>query len=412
MAAAAAPGGGKKKKRPGGLVMKPLQDMIETLPEEERPEWREFEFQKQNMMSHFKGSDFVEVEHLHDGFGDARSIALVRHTTSSQVLLKKMIHRDKDAGVVDQIHSEIEILHTCNNINVVKFFGAFISDDGEEVHIVMEYMNGGCLDTLRRRIGRIDELQLGAIMCKSLMGMRYLNKSHVVHRDIKPSNILINTRGQVKLCDFGTSKILHEKSFTATMELKFKTFVGTLVYMSPERLNGELYSPACDIWSLGISVMELAMGYHPFIKKQPYPAPIEKRNPRAPGWQIEPRSAALAVPFDVLQSSNKFNKVELPQKYGFSADINDFCVKCVQLKPEHRARLPVLLAHKWIIDCDRECPQAMLAEYVRLSLPEDPENEDHVFTGGDEEEEDLTEEAFELTEQRGKIVSVSSSDAP
>lgn len=127
---------------------------------------------------------------------------------------------------------------------------------------------------------------------------------------------------------------------------------------------------------------------------------------------VEPRSAALAVPFDVLQSSNKFNKVELPQKYGFSADINDFCVKCVQLKPEHRARLPVLLAHKWIIDCDRECPQAMLAEYVRLSLPEDPENEDHVFTGGDEEEEDLTEEAFELTEQRGKIVSVSSSDAP
>lgn len=68
------------------------------------------------------------------------------------------------------------------------------------------------MDTLRRRIGRIDELQLGAIMCKSLMGMRYLNKSHVVHRDIKPSNILINTRGQVKLCDFGTSKILHEKS--------------------------------------------------------------------------------------------------------------------------------------------------------------------------------------------------------
>lgn len=55
-----------------------------------------------------------------------------------------MIHRDKDAGVVDQIHSEIEILHTCNNINVVKFFGAFISDDGEEVHIVMEYMVSSC----------------------------------------------------------------------------------------------------------------------------------------------------------------------------------------------------------------------------------------------------------------------------
>lgn len=65
---------------------------------------------------------------------------------------------------------------------------------------------------MRRRIGRVDEVHLGAIMCKTLLGMRYLNQSHVVHRDIKPSNILINTRGQVKLCDFGTSKILLEKT--------------------------------------------------------------------------------------------------------------------------------------------------------------------------------------------------------
>jgi hypothetical protein len=70
----------------------------------------------------------------------ARSIALVRHTTTSQMLLKKMIHRDRDPVVVGQIHAEIEILHACNNANVVKFFGAFVSDDGAEVHIVMEYM--------------------------------------------------------------------------------------------------------------------------------------------------------------------------------------------------------------------------------------------------------------------------------
>jgi len=294
-AAAAGSPGKKKKKRPAGLVMKPLQEMIEKLPEEEKTEWREFEFQKQNMMAHFKPSDFVEVEQLFESFGDARSVALVRHTTSSQVLLKKMIHRDHDPVIIDQIHAEIEILHTCNNANVVKFYGGFISDNGEEVHIVMEYMNGGCLDTLRRRVGRVDEVELGAITCKALMGMRYLNRAHVVHRDIKPSNILINARGQVKLCDFGTSKILHEQTMKATIELKFKTFVGTLVYMSPERLNGEVYSPACDIWSLGISVMELAMGYHPFVKKQPYPPPVEKRNPRAPGWKSASRASPTAL---------------------------------------------------------------------------------------------------------------------
>ena len=73
--------------------------------------------------------------------------------------------------------------------------------------------------------------------------------------------------------------------YKATMEQKFKTFVGTLVYMSPERLNGEEYTPACDVWSLGISVMELAMGFHPLAKKQPYPPPVEKRDPRKPGWK-------------------------------------------------------------------------------------------------------------------------------
>jgi hypothetical protein len=125
---------------------------------------------------------------------------------------------------------------------------------------------------------------------------------------------------------------------------------------------------------------------------------------------VKKRSAALAVPFDVVHSSKMFSKVELPAKHGFSADVNDFCAKCVQLKPGHRARLPVLLAHKWILDSDRDCPQAELAEYVRLSLKEDPETEDRVFTGDDDEGEDLTEDAFELTSHRGKIVSVSSSD--
>jgi hypothetical protein len=87
----------------------------------------------------------VETRVVNLGYCDlvliaARSIALVRHTTTSQMLLKKMIHRDRDPVVVGQIHAEIEILHACNNANVVKFFGAFVSDDGAEVHIVMEYM--------------------------------------------------------------------------------------------------------------------------------------------------------------------------------------------------------------------------------------------------------------------------------
>lgn len=229
----------KKRKRPPGLAIQPLTEMLNEMPADhaERSMWEEFHFMKKIVLQTFTPEEFEEIKILSHGLDEARTVSLVKHKSSNLTLLKKIIHKDRDPQVVQQIHSEIEILHRCNHPNVVHFFGAFLSDKNDAVHIVMEYMNGGCLDSMRRRIGRFRQLELGAIMHRVLKGMKALNADHVVHRDIKPSNILINTKGEVKLCDFGVSKIMHDKS---TMELKFKTFVGTLMYMSPERVNGEV----------------------------------------------------------------------------------------------------------------------------------------------------------------------------
>ena len=79
-----------------------------------------------------------------------------------------------------------------------------------------------------------------------------------VHRDIKPDNILVNSAGEVKLTDFGISKTLEE-----TLAMCY-TFVGTMNYMSPERMEGEKYSYPGDIWSLGVILAELASGVFPF----------------------------------------------------------------------------------------------------------------------------------------------------
>ena len=79
-----------------------------------------------------------------------------------------------------------------------------------------------------------------------------------MHRDIKPDNILVNSEGFVKLTDFGiTKQIDGEESLAGT-------FVGTLNYMSPERMEGERYSYAGDVWSLGIVLIELATGQYPY----------------------------------------------------------------------------------------------------------------------------------------------------
>ena len=86
-----------------------------------------------------------------------------------------------------------------------------------------------------------------------LKGLEYLHKTmKVIHRDIKPSNILINKKGQVKIADFGVSGKM-EGTYDC-----MSTWVGTVSYMSPERLKGESYFADTDIWSLGLVLVECA----------------------------------------------------------------------------------------------------------------------------------------------------------
>lgn len=98
---------------------------------------------------------------------------------------------------------------------------------------------------------------MGKIAVAILGGLTYLYKAHkIMHRDIKPSNVLVNKKGQVKLCDFGVSSEL-EGSVA-------DTFVGTGTYMAPERIQGSAYTVKSDVWSVGLTLMELAIGKFPF----------------------------------------------------------------------------------------------------------------------------------------------------
>jgi mitogen-activated protein kinase kinase len=113
------------------------------------------------------------------------------------------------------------------------------------------------LDNIAKKIGPIRIDVLGKISEAVVEGLHYLYNEHkILHRDIKPSNILVNSRGQIKLCDFGVSGEL--------INSIANTFVGTSTYMAPERIKGAQYSVKSDVWSLGLSLLELAIGRFPF----------------------------------------------------------------------------------------------------------------------------------------------------
>lgn len=159
-----------------------------------------------------------------------------------------------------QILNEMRTLcEPCCYPGLVEFQGAFYMPDSGEISIALEYMDGGSLADVIRVKKSIPEPVLSHMLQKVLLGLRYLHEvRHLVHRDIKPANLLVNLKGEAKITDFGVSAGLDN-----TMAM-CATFVGTVTYMSPERIRIENYSYAADIWSLGLTILECATGKFPY----------------------------------------------------------------------------------------------------------------------------------------------------
>lgn len=157
------------------------------------------------------------------GSGNGGVVMKVRHIPTQLIMARKLIHLEVKPAIKKQIIRELKVLHECNFPHIVGFYGAFYSDG--EISICMEYMDGGSLDLILKRAGRIPESILGKITLAVLKGLSYLRDKHaIMHRDVKPSNILVNSSGEIKICDFGVSGQL--------IDSMANSFVGTRSYMS------------------------------------------------------------------------------------------------------------------------------------------------------------------------------------
>lgn len=185
--------------------------------------------------------------------------------TTGIVMAMKEIRLELDEAKFAAIIMELDILHRCISPFIVDFYGAFFQEGA--VYICMEYMDGGSIDKLYG--DGVPEGVLRKIAMSTIMGLKSLKEDHnIIHRDVKPTNILVNTRGQVKICDFGVSGNL-----VASIA---KTNIGCQSYMAPERISGGgvaqaganpgggTYSVQSDIWSLGLTIIECALGQYPY----------------------------------------------------------------------------------------------------------------------------------------------------
>lgn len=189
------------------------------------------------------------------GFGNGGTVSKVMHLPTKTIMAKKVIKIEAKTEARRRILRELQIMHDCNNPYIVEFYGAYINDN--DIHVCMEHMDCGSLDTILAKKGKLPLDVLGKITYNVVEGLTYLYDVHrIIHRDVKPSNVLVNSAGKIKICDFGVSGEL--------INSIANTFVGTSTYMSPERIQGAAYSVKGDVWSLGLMLVELATGKFPF----------------------------------------------------------------------------------------------------------------------------------------------------
>ncbi|XP_059676878.1 STE20-like serine/threonine-protein kinase [Gavia stellata] len=278
----------------------------------------------------------------------------------TKVLAAAKVIDTKSEEELEDYMVEIDILASCDHPNIVKLLDAFYYENN--LWILIEFCAGGAVDAVMLELERpLTEPQIKVVCRQTLEALNYLHENKIIHRDLKAGNILFTLDGDIKLADFGVSA-----KNTRTIQRR-DSFIGTPYWMAPEVVMCETskdrpYDYKADIWSLGITLIEMA--------------------------QIEPPHHELN-PMRVLLKIAKSDPPTLAQPSKWSSDFKDFLKKCLEKNVDARWSATQLLQHPFVTATSNKPIRELIAE-AKAEVTEEVED------GKDEDEEEETENSLQL----------------
>ncbi|GBF98708.1 serine threonine kinase [Raphidocelis subcapitata] len=262
-------------------------------------------------------------------------------THSGQQVAIKVIDLEDIEDDIEDIQKEISALAGCRCAHITRYYGALVRPGSSELLILMELLACSAADLLAS--APLPEACIAFILRCVLQGLAYLHGEGRIHRDVKAANVLLSAAGEVRISDFGVSGQL-----TGTLGFRRRTFVGTPYWMAPEVIESseEGYSTSADVWSVGITGIEMALAAPPHA-------------------ELHPMRVLFVIPREPPP------RLEGP----FSEEFRDFVTACLQKDPTARPSARELLSHPFVASALEAPPAlvAVVAEYARRKRPVVPQ---------------------------------------